>query len=140
MPRYEYQFGVFVDAANEQAAWEKVRPISEALDKLDAEGESATDFIGVVTEPSSRRASSPGSNNLVFEALAVDGIKTAHFFTNGAGTWSGVAFDKGSGVEFDVRQTQNGWNVNDDNGRDFERSTLGEALRTAIRAQQANAR
>jgi hypothetical protein len=41
MPRYEFSFGVFVDAADEQKAWEKVRPASELLDKIDAEGDSA---------------------------------------------------------------------------------------------------
>jgi len=43
MPRYEYTFGVYVDADDEQAAWEIVRPISEALDRIDAEGDSAVE-------------------------------------------------------------------------------------------------
>ena len=38
---YEYTFGVYVEADDEQGAWEKVRPISEALDKIDYEGDSA---------------------------------------------------------------------------------------------------
>lgn len=42
-PIFEYQFGVFVEAEDEHEAWEKVRPISEALDRLDTEGESAVE-------------------------------------------------------------------------------------------------
>ena len=40
---YEYTFGVWVEAEDEQAAWEKVRAISEALDAVDLEGDSTTD-------------------------------------------------------------------------------------------------
>ena len=40
---FEYQFGVFVRAKDEQEAWELVRPISEALDALDIEGQSAVE-------------------------------------------------------------------------------------------------
>ena len=40
---YEYSFGVFIEAASEEEAWEKVRPISEQLDKLDIESASTTD-------------------------------------------------------------------------------------------------
>lgn len=43
MPIYEYQFGVAVEAPDEATAWEMVRPISEALDALDVEGDSTTD-------------------------------------------------------------------------------------------------
>ncbi len=43
MPRYEYQFGVYVDADSEEDAWEKVREISQALDKIDAEGTSVVE-------------------------------------------------------------------------------------------------
>lgn len=43
VPVWEYQLGVFVAAADEQAAWEVVRPISEALDRIDVEGDSSTD-------------------------------------------------------------------------------------------------
>jgi hypothetical protein len=43
MPVYEYTFGVYVEAEDEQDAWEKVRPISEALDKIDVEGDSASE-------------------------------------------------------------------------------------------------
>ncbi len=39
---YEYQFGVYVEADNEQDAWEQVRAISEALDGIDVEGDSTT--------------------------------------------------------------------------------------------------
>jgi len=37
---YEYQFGVFVEADSEQDAWEKVRVVSETLDRIDVEGVS----------------------------------------------------------------------------------------------------
>jgi len=37
---YEYQFGVFVEADSEQDAWEKVRVVSETLDRIDVEGDS----------------------------------------------------------------------------------------------------
>ena len=43
MPIYEYSFGVYIEAEDEQKAWEKVRPISETLDKLDYEGDSAVE-------------------------------------------------------------------------------------------------
>ncbi len=43
MPVYEYEFGVFVRADDEQAAWEQVRAISEALDKVDIEGDSSVE-------------------------------------------------------------------------------------------------
>lgn len=43
MPRFEYTFGVYVDAEDEREAWEKVRRVSEELDRIDAEGESAVD-------------------------------------------------------------------------------------------------
>lgn len=43
MPIYEFEFGVYVKAADEQEAWEKVRPVAEALDKLDVEGDSSVD-------------------------------------------------------------------------------------------------
>jgi hypothetical protein len=43
MPVYEYQFGVYIEAESIDDAWEKVRPISEALDILDIEGQSATE-------------------------------------------------------------------------------------------------
>jgi len=46
---YEYEFGVYVEADNEQDAWEKVREISEALDKIDVEGTSTTDGPTEVT-------------------------------------------------------------------------------------------
>ncbi len=42
MKIYEYQFGVYVEADNEQDAWEQVREISEALDGIDVEGDSTT--------------------------------------------------------------------------------------------------
>ncbi len=40
MNRYEYQFGVYVDAEDKEDAWEQVREISQALDRIDAEGTS----------------------------------------------------------------------------------------------------
>ncbi len=43
MPRYEYQFGVYVDADTKEDAWEEVREISQALDKIDAEGTSVVE-------------------------------------------------------------------------------------------------
>jgi hypothetical protein len=43
VPVWEYTFGVFVAAADEQAAWEIVRPISEALDAIDVEGDSSVE-------------------------------------------------------------------------------------------------
>ncbi len=43
MPRYEYQFGVYVDADSEEDAWEEVREVSEALDKIDVEGTSVVE-------------------------------------------------------------------------------------------------
>ena len=43
MPVYEYSFGVYVEADNEQEAWEKVRPISEKLDEIDVEHDSAVE-------------------------------------------------------------------------------------------------
>ena len=43
MTIYEYQFGVYVEADNEQDAWEKVREVSERLDSIDIEGDSVTD-------------------------------------------------------------------------------------------------
>lgn len=43
MPIYEYAFGVYVKADDEQAAWERVRPISEALDEIDYEGGAAVE-------------------------------------------------------------------------------------------------
>jgi hypothetical protein len=54
MPIYEYSFGVYVEADDEQAAWEQVRSVSEALDKIDAEGDSATDGPFLVEEGSQR--------------------------------------------------------------------------------------
>lgn len=57
MTRYEYQFGVYVDAENEQEAWEKVRKVSEMLDGIDAEHESATELVGV--EQGGLRCDSP---------------------------------------------------------------------------------
>ena len=50
MPIYEYEFGVQVRAKNAQEAWEKVRAISEALDAIDVEGDSATEGPTLVTE------------------------------------------------------------------------------------------
>jgi len=41
MTLYEFEFGVYVDAATEADAWEKVRKVSEALDRIDSEGDSA---------------------------------------------------------------------------------------------------
>lgn len=49
MTIYEYQFGVYVEAEDEQAAWEKVRAISEALDAVDVEGDSTTEGPSEVT-------------------------------------------------------------------------------------------
>lgn len=43
MTIYEYEFGVFVEADNEQDAWEKVREISEALDEIDVENDSTVE-------------------------------------------------------------------------------------------------
>lgn len=43
MPRYEYQFGVYVDADSEEDAWEEVREVSETLDKIDVEGTSVVE-------------------------------------------------------------------------------------------------
>lgn len=40
---YEYQFGVYVRAEDEAEAWELVRPVSEALDSLDIEGDSVVE-------------------------------------------------------------------------------------------------
>lgn len=40
---YEYTFGVYVEADNEQDAWEKVRAVSETLDTIDVEGDSVTE-------------------------------------------------------------------------------------------------
>ena len=41
--RYEYQFGVYVDADSPEDAWEMVREVSETLDKIDAEGPSVVE-------------------------------------------------------------------------------------------------
>ncbi len=50
MPRYEFEFGVFVDADNEKDAWAKVRIVSEHLDKIDAEGDSTVEGPILVPE------------------------------------------------------------------------------------------
>lgn len=43
MPKYEYQFGVYIEADSEQAAWDKAWRISAALDAVDVEGESVVE-------------------------------------------------------------------------------------------------
>lgn len=43
MPKYEYQFGVYIEADDEQQAWDKVWRISAALDALDVDGESVVE-------------------------------------------------------------------------------------------------
>lgn len=50
MTIYEYEFGVFVEADDEQDAWEKVRAISEALDAIDVENDSAVEGPFIVEE------------------------------------------------------------------------------------------
>lgn len=40
---YEFQFGVYVEAEDEQDAWKKVRKIAEELDKLDVEHDATID-------------------------------------------------------------------------------------------------
>lgn len=40
MPIYEFQFGVYVQASDEQAARDSVREISKKLDEIDVEGDS----------------------------------------------------------------------------------------------------
>lgn len=43
MSLYMYEFGVIVEAETEEDAWELVRQASQALDKIDFEGESSVD-------------------------------------------------------------------------------------------------
>lgn len=43
MAVYEYTFGVYVRAEDEAKAWEKVREISQRLDDIDIEGDSAVE-------------------------------------------------------------------------------------------------
>lgn len=38
---YEFEFGVFIDAEDEQDAWQQVRHISAQLDDVDIEGDSS---------------------------------------------------------------------------------------------------
>jgi len=45
---YEYTFGVYVEADNEDEAWERVRAVSELLDRIDVEGDSATEGAGLL--------------------------------------------------------------------------------------------
>lgn len=42
---YHVQIGMYVEADDEQDLWERVRPIAQECDKLDAEGESAYDVV-----------------------------------------------------------------------------------------------
>lgn len=57
MPVYEYSFGVYVEADNEQAAWERVRPVSEKLDEIDVEGDSAVEGPTLVEDKQKGRPS-----------------------------------------------------------------------------------
>lgn len=66
-------------------------------------------------------------------ALAVPGVKRVSLHSaNGA--VKGVAYDAQTGIEFDVRQDGERWNVNDDNGVDYRSRSLHLALSYAIRA------
>jgi len=65
MPIYEYAFGVYVEADDEQQAWEKVRPISQELDKIDAEGDSAVEGPFEVSKSVLRQIRMEGSRRIL---------------------------------------------------------------------------
>jgi hypothetical protein len=69
------------------------------------------------------------------EALSVEGIKEVSLRQRNDGYIVGTAYDRHSGQEFDVRQTMDGWNVNDDEGIDYLASSLTEALNMAIHTE-----
>ena len=69
-------------------------------------------------------------------ALEVERITYASFTTNQFGVTVGVAADKISGTEFDVRLAGMVWNVSDDAGRYYRSLFLRRALRKACRAQE----
>lgn len=64
------------------------------------------------------------------DALAIEGVKSQHWFLRGE-LWHAVVFDSFTGQEYDVRQTPFGWNVNDDNGRDYHRHVFEDAIQAA---------
>ena len=43
MPMYEYTFGVYVEAKNEEEAQEKIQPVVKLLHELDFEGDEAVE-------------------------------------------------------------------------------------------------
>jgi hypothetical protein len=69
-------------------------------------------------------------------ALSIESVKGAEFWLTD-GLFYGVVADKETGIEFDVRQTESGWNVNDDEGRNHVGDDLPSALRAAIIANCA---
>jgi hypothetical protein len=70
------------------------------------------------------------------KALEVERIAYASFFIDQLGNVAGVATDKTSGTEFDVRRDGRVWNVNDDEGRNYRAVSLKRALRRACNAQK----
>lgn len=68
------------------------------------------------------------------EALAIEGVKSASFRQVAVVyMWKGVLYDEVTGIEYDVRQTEGGWLVNDDAGRTFPGLTIAQAVEAARR-------
>lgn len=63
-------------------------------------------------------------------ALDIDGIKSASFRLTDVGI-VGTMWDDYTGQEYDVRKGPGGWNVNDDNGDDYQAFTIETAIMLA---------